>query len=339
MTKRKDGTYQEAITINGKRKYFYGKTKAEVLRKIQEYQGEVERGRLFKDVAEEWWEEHEKKVVPSTMHGYKARYNHAVSVFGDRPIKDITSAEILNLLTSLQNKKYSKKVITTQLNVLTMIFSVACIDKNAEFRLAYNPCSSIKIPKGLPQKKRELPSDEDIEKIKNSDWLFPFFLLYTGCRRGEALALTYEDIDWNKKIIHINKSVGYKGNEPYIKIPKTEAGYRDIILLDKLAERIPKKKRGLIFPDGEGKIYHESVLTRKWQRWAKNNDINCTPHQLRHGFATLLFEAGIEAKDAQYLLGHSTIAMTQDIYTHIRKSRQEETAKKLNKYMAKDSSF
>ena len=53
MTKRADGLWQEAITINGKRKYFYGKTKAEVFRKIQEYQGEVERGRLFRDVAEE----------------------------------------------------------------------------------------------------------------------------------------------------------------------------------------------------------------------------------------------------------------------------------------------
>jgi integrase len=335
MTKRKDGTYQEAITINGKRKYFYGKTKAEVLRKIQEYQGEVERGRLFKDVAEEWWEEHEKKVVPSTMHGYKARYNNAMSIFGDKPIKDIPATEIVNTLVVLQNKRFSRKVIATQLNVINMVFNHAVLKGD----VAYNPCSAISVPKGLPKKKRTLPTDTEIDVVKNSEWLFPFFLLYTGCRRGEALALTYEDIDFEKKIIHVNKSIGYKGNEPYIKIPKTEAGFRDIVLLDKLAERIPKNKQGLIFPDGEGKIYHESVLTRKWQRWAKKNNITCTPHQLRHGFATLLFEAGIKVKDAQYLLGHSTIAMTQDIYTHIRKSRQEETAKKLNEYMSKDSSF
>jgi integrase len=256
-----------------------------------------------------------------------------METWGDTPIKQITDTDVSNLLEALKKKKYSKKVITTQFNVLNMIFNHEI--KKKEGCIMFNPCDKAKMPKGLTTTKRQLPSDEDIEKIKNSDWLFPFFLFYTGCRRGEALALTYEDIDWDKKIIHINKSVGYKGNEPYIKMPKTEAGYRDIILLDKLAERIPKKKQGLIFPDGEGKIYHESVLTRKWQRWAKNNDINCTPHQLRHGFATLLFEAGIEAKDAQYLLGHSTISMTQDVYTHIRNSRQLATAQKLNEYISK----
>lgn len=330
MTRRADGLYQEVIKVNGKKKYFYGRTKAEVLRKIQEYQGEVERGRLFKDVAEEWWEEHEKDVVPSTMHGYKARFKCAIETFGEKAIKNIATSEISSLLKSLQKKDYGKKVILTQLNVLNMIFSHA-LNKDIDI----NPCSAAELPKGLKKRKRELPTDAELEIVKNSDWLFPFFLLYTGCRRGEAIALTYEDIDWNRKIIHINKSVGYRGNEPYIKSPKTEAGYRDIILLDKLAERIPKNKHGLIFPDGEGKIYHESVLTRKWQRWARDNNVSCTPHQLRHGYATLLFEAGIEVKDAQYLLGHSTVSMTQDVYTHIRNSRHIATAQKLNEYISK----
>lgn len=58
-------------------------------------------------------------------------------------------------------------------------------------------------------------------------------------------------------------------------------------------------------------------------------------HQLRHSYATMLFECGIEVKDAQDLLGHSTIAMTQDVYTHIRDKRKEDTAALLNKQLAK----
>lgn len=331
MTKRKDGTYQEAITINGKRKYFYGKTKTEVLRKIQEYQGEVERGRLFKDVAEEWWEEHEKKVVPTTTQGYTGRYKYAVEYFENIPIKDITAMEISSAINSLASKKYSRKTVSTQLNIFNMIFNHGILHGDCTL----NPCSAVEIPKGLPKKKRELPTNEDLAVVEKTDWLFPFFLLYTGCRRGEALAVRYEDIDWEKKIIHINKAVGYKNHIPYIKSTKTEAGCRDVILLDKLAKRIPKKKCGLLFPNPKGEVWYESCLDNKWKAWQKKNNIHITAHQLRHGYATILFEAGLEPKDAQYLLGHSTVAMTQDIYTHIRKERQEHNAQKLNDFFSK----
>ncbi len=332
MTRRTNGLWQEALTINGKRKFFYGKTKAEVLKKIQDYKGEVERGRLFSDVAKEWWEEHEKKVVPSTMHGYTARYNYALQIMGNTPIKNITPQEISTVIKTLQNKKYSRKVVATQLNIFNMVFNKAIIDGD----IIYNPCSAIQVPKGLPKKRRELPTDKDIEIVKNSDWLFPFFLLYTGCRRGEALAVTYEDVDWEKKIIHITKAVGYKNNEPYIKSTKTESGCRDIVLLDKLAERLPRNKSGLIFTNTLGQLYHDSNIQRKWKQWQKANNTNVTAHQLRHAYATILFEAGIEVKDAQYLLGHSTVSVTQDIYTHIRKERQEHTAEKLNAYLNAD---
>ena len=331
MTKRSDGLLQEAITINGKRKYFYGRTKADVLKKIRDYQEMKENGITFSEIAKEWWEEHSQKVVFSTMRGYHARFECAVDYFDGRYVKDITPQEITKLLKILQDKKYSQKVISTQLNVLNMIFNKAVIDGE----ITYSPCSAIQLPKGLPKNKRELPTDREFEIVENSDWLFPFFLLYTGCRRGEALAITYEDIDWEKKVIHINKAVGYKGNIPYIKSTKTEAGCRDVVLLDKLAAKLDKSKKGLIFPNPKGEMWHESMLTRKWKQWQKKNNTTVTAHQLRHGYATILFEAGLEAKDAQYLLGHSTIAMTQDIYTHIRQTRHEEYASKLNDFLRK----
>lgn len=61
-------------------------------------------------------------------------------------------------------------------------------------------------------------------------------------------------------------------------------------------------------------------------------NIKLTAHQLRHAYATMLFEAGIDVKDAQELMGHSDINLTRQIYTHIRNERKEETAKKLNEF-------
>ena len=333
MVKRKDGTYQEKIKLsNGKYKYFYGKTKAEVLKKLQNFKEEEERGALFREVAEGCWEEHEKEVVPTTHQGYSGRYKRALERFGDIPIKDITPKEIFDLLDAMKKEKYSKKTVSAQKNVLTMIFNYGILH-NA---ITVNPCASVSLPTGLHSSKRAMPTNQELSVVEHTDWLFPFFLLYTGCRRGEALAVTYEDIDWDRKIIHINKAVGYKNHIPYIKDTKTEAGCRDVILLDKLAKRLPKKKHGLIFPNPQGEVWYESVIDKKWQKWRETNGITLTAHQLRHGYATILFEAGLEVKDAQYLLGHASSAITQDIYTHIRKERQERNAEKLNAYLNND---
>ena len=159
MVKRKDGTYQEKIKLsNGKYKYFYGKTKAEVLKKLQQFTEEEERGAYFVDVAQKWWEEHENKVAYSTMRGYKARFDNAVDTFGATPIKDITTGDISVVITGLSRKGYSKKVVSTQLNVLNMIFDMAVVDGHIQF----NPCTSVHVPKGLPKKKRKLPTNEEL---------------------------------------------------------------------------------------------------------------------------------------------------------------------------------
>ena len=71
----------------------------------------------------------------------------------------------------------------------------------------YNPCIAVKVPAKAGKKKRDLPPNDEVEIIKESVndefGLFPFLLLYTGCRRNEALALRYEDINWDDKIITI----------------------------------------------------------------------------------------------------------------------------------------
>ncbi len=329
MTHRKDGLWQEVVTINGKKKYFYGKTKAAVMKKLREWQEEFDRGELFREIVLDWREEHWQHLEPSSSKCYEACVKRAIAAFPTQTIKEITASQIDAEIRNLVAQRFSKKIVARQLNIYNMIFNYAILKEY----IKYNPCAAVRVPSGLPAKKRELPSDRDIEIVKKSDWLFPFFLLFSGCRRGEALALRYEDIDFENKIIHITKSVGFKNSAPYLKTTKTEAGRRDIILLDVLADRIPKNKTGLIFPNKQGELYKEMQIRRAWEKWQKENDTAVTAHQLRHGFATILFDAGLDTKDAQHLLGHTTIAMTQDVYTHIRKQRQSLTAEKLNEYV------
>lgn len=113
-------------------------------------------------------------------------------------------------------------------------------------------------------------------------------------------------------------------------------------LLAPLLPHLPKvlgADKYLFSPDKGGTPLTESEYARLWKNYVLSTGISCSAHQLRHSYATLLFETdGVELKDAQTLLGHSTAAMTQDVYTHIRDTRQERTAQLLNAKLQKNVS-
>jgi integrase len=256
----------------------------------------------------------------------------AVEEFGDKHCQTITPKMISLFISRFASQGYAKKTVTTQLLVINLIMTHAVVEGDVE----YNPAASVSIPKGLTRHRRELPSEADIETAKRSVkcpfGLFAYFILYTGCRRGEALALTYGDIDFTSRMIVINKSVYNESNTPKLKEPKTEAGTRRVILLDVLASALPKNRRAdeLVFPNEYGTLMSETQFQRQWELYTNATGITSTPHQFRHAYATILFEAGIEDKDAQELLGHANISTTKDIYTHITKKRMQATADKLN---------
>lgn len=169
---------------------------------------------------------------------------------------------------------------------------------------------------------------------------FAYTILFTGCRRGEALALQWKDIDFKKNTITVNKSVNYNGdnqNTPIISPhTKSEAGMRTVVMLDCLKNRLQSIKQEpekYIF--GGDTPPTKTALRHKWKKYLKETGLSITPHQLRHAYATILYDAGIDVKSAQELMGHSNISLTQNIYTHISKSRREQTAESLNEYVNK----
>lgn len=328
---RSDGLIQRQVTINGKRKVFYGHSDREINRKIAEYREEKKRGRLFKEIAEEWEERHFPTLEYNTLKGYRPALRRAVEEFGSAPISSITPKDIERYLTRFAKQGYAQKTVRNQLLVIHMVFDHAVLEGDIE----YNPAVPVRAPKGLSKKTRELPTEKEIDIVKKSIdkpfGLFAYFILYTGCRRGEALALTFGDIDRKNRVISITKSVYHDNNKPKIKRPKTAAGCREIILLDVLAAKLPKgEPDDLLFPNAQGEILSETQFQRQWELYCLATGVNATPHQLRHAYATILFDAGLDDKDAQELLGHANISTTRDIYTHITQKRREKTAAILN---------
>lgn len=328
---RPDGLHEAIRVINGKRVPFRGRSDSEVEQKMIAYKAKIERGPLFTEVAAPWKEQHFPTLSPSTAKGYTASYNRVIERFKDLAIRELTPADIDAMLQQMARQQYARKTVATQLLVINLICKSAVLDGT----LRANPCAVISVPKGLKHVPRLIPSDEELQKVKEGrnkpGGLLPYFILYTGCRRGEILALTYKDIDRKRKIITINKSVGFDNQQPYLKEPKTSAGVREIILLNNLAEVLPRGiGNALLFPGRSGSYMRQAEYERYWKRWQENAGLTLTAHQLRHGYATMLYEARIPERDAMDLLGHSDIKLTHNVYTHIRKTRKEETAVLLN---------
>lgn len=329
MKKRADGRYQKAITINGRKQFFYGKSPADVNKKILAYEEKQEQGRLFKEVAEEWYDNIVNEISPTTERGYLPAKNDAINKFGDVPIKEITTIQINNYLLEFKVKGYAYKTVLTKLQIIRQICDFSILKGD----ILINPAIAVKIPKNLPRTTREVPDQADIEKIKRSDCLVALIALYTGCRKGEIFALSSKDIDFINNEITINKSVYYKNNRAYIKQPKTKAGVRTIPLLEPLKTALQTAKiKGDLFINDKGELLTEKQARKLWLDFCAQYSVKCTMHQLRHAYATRLYELDIDEKSAQDLMGHADIQTTKNIYTHISNMKRKVTADKLSKF-------
>ena len=334
-TTRADGRLVKTVVDprTGKRVYFYGKTEREISRKILLFTESAEHGRTFAEVADEWWGEALERIAYQTRHGYKPALRRAVEEFGDTPIKNIKPRDISRFLNSLR-ARFAAKTLATQRMIISLVMDQAVMAGDIEV----NPCTSVKTPSA----ERNIidaasTEDENIVKSNEDVWLFPFFALMTGMRKGEILALQWKDIDFEKSLVSVTKAVYHVSNVPQIKTPKTSAGFRVVPLLNPLRERlerIPKKERGgdlyLFSADGGKTPLTHTRFTALYKRFCKQTGLKCTAHQLRHSFATVAFECGVPVKSVQEILGHKQLSTTMDIYTQFRKKAVEDAASILN---------
>lgn len=355
MLKRSDGRWQEVLTIGGKRKYFYGKTKADVLKKIREFNETKSSTTSFGAVAERWQGQHREEIGDKTWVNYKPHYEDIVSQHGSRDVSEITTLDVVNDLKRAKAQGFSATVISTRRSIYRMVLDFALI----EGIINYNPAVSVPMPKQVTRSRREAVSDEVVSKIiTNVDkpfGLFPMLLLCTGLRRSEALALTWGDV--KDSYIIINKSLDYAiHSAPKLKLPKTSAGIREVPLLDVLKPHMQRpenaKDDDLIFPASpcNRKPNASGYMTEKAYEWQwykycesvglldENKKPMFTAHQLRHSMATHLFQSGVDELTAQVILGHASPTTTRNIYTHLTNQQKAQSVSKLNDTMSKKMS-
>lgn len=361
LTKRKDGRWQKVV--GGK--YYIDRDPERLLEKIKAAENPPPPSPpTFREVAEAWRKKHWEQITYKTISCYNSAYRRAVDADGDRLITDVTAGDIERILMRLKAQGLSAKTVKTQRTVYKLIFNYAIIDDNYGRFLKINPAVATSVPRGLPAEIREAPADDVIEIIRHSYGkyfgLFPFLLLYTGFRRGEALALTWGDIDFKNKIIKCSKAVTLVGGMPYLKPPKTEAGIREVPLLSDLEKVLVRpadaKDEDLVFPSASKKHLAEVTYNKRWMHYCKDTGLvqttteeriskqgkkyvytkykpTITAHPLRHGYATILFEAGVDVYTAQRLLGHANVETTMAIYTHLREKQQAKSTAKLQEYL------
>lgn len=357
FTLRKDGRYQGSYTdSNGQRKYVYDRDPEKLYHKLQDLTAPAEEAAppTFGQIAEMWEREHREEVTQRTWTNYGHHYSDLVARHGDKQMQEVTALDIMNHLTAAKAKGYSATVVNTIRSLYRMIFDYAIANDYAQ----YNPVLSVRLPKGLKRGKRTAPTDEQIKIIFASTahpfGLFPVFLLCTGLRKSEALALTWDDVDMDLRQISVTKSLDYTvGASPKIKPPKTEAGIRVVpiidILYDFLSDAQKKSKSEYIFPaslsprGGKG----GGLMTLRgyegaWLRYCESTGFlddegkpTVTAHNLRHGTATLMFELGVDELTAQRILGHSRIEITREIYTELRAAQNQKSINKFSRGMKK----
>ena len=174
-------------------------------------------------------------------------------------------------------------------------------------------------------------------------------------RRGEILALKAKDIDLEKGCITVNKAVEFLCNSPNIKTPKTQKSNRIIPILSPLLPYLEKviegkEKEDYIFPGYDGDLYSKSAIQRMFKAFNRDYNryinrfrevedwktVHFTMHQFRHTFCTMMYDAGVDVKTAQEILGHSSINVTLGIYTHLSQYKKEINIEKLNAYIEKN---
>lgn len=356
--KRKDGRWVASITLEQrKRKYFYGDTRREVLEKLkialhEQQQGTLATGpqQLFRTYIEHWLEEAYKPSVKllSYQQYRSAVKNHLIPGLGHLPLQKITAAKIQALYAEKRNDGLAPRTITFIHAVLH-----SALENAVKWGLvSRNVAKLVSLPRAQRYEAKTLTSEQAKKLLETARESHIEALLVmavtTGMRRGELLALHWGDIDFKKGVIFVQRTVnritghGFQETEP-----KTKSSRRRIVIPEMAVEvlkvhcmhqdevRIKAGERwwdqGIVFCNRFGGHMNPERMVSMFHKVLEDAGLpNMRFHDLWHSAATILLVAGVHPKLVQERMGHSTIAMTIDIYSHVIPSMQQEVVDKID---------
>lgn len=344
MTKKRK---QRKVNIDGKRISINYYTEKEFQEKYKSLLAKEEQRKSisFKKIAEEWQESHDIHIQKYTQECYKAPIKDVISWFNGKLITEIKPKDIQMHIDEMAQQGFARQTINLRKIVLNQIFNYAYLNEY----ISSNPVQAIRVPKNSSEAKRELPESSAIkiifDNINHEFGFYPFLAAITGGRRGEILALTKDDFDFKNNTVRFNKVCILSDNtKPIIRQgTKSESGNRVVPILS-VARPILKdfvdncECEYIINKDGKPLLKYQ--FDKLYAKYKRDTGINFSSHQLRHLYATLGIESGIQVIEMQKLLGHSKASTTEDIYVHYREQQAQTIDKrissKLNKIISKE---
>lgn len=361
-----DGNRWRGSITNGKkpngspnRIYFSGKSQKEVIKKKKELEASIQKGTYveksnttFEAYLKSWLRKKKNKVSDKNFDTLEYHvYEHIIPSIGHVKIQKLTKP----MIDDMYAEKYesgrldgkgglSPSTIKHLHETIRMSLNDAVIDGY----IMKNPALNCNIKfKKITEKKKYYTAVEQLKIIGviNTDSTTELLILtdmLTGLRKGEIIALTWDDIDFENLSIHVNKSITQFKNRAddgnnyvrEIKEPKTKSSKRYVPITEELAALLKKHKQrmlqqnlkagksskeyDIVFQSTNGTYLMQANVTRSWRNVLKRAEVDpISFHGIRHSYATRLAENNVHPKVTQSIMGHSTISTTLDIYSHV----------------------
>lgn len=334
---RKDGRFEGRIVtgiIDGKRKYkaFFGKTADEVMDKMDDYRASqfvpTAQGLSFSTVFTEWLHSISYRIKESTLANYLLKADkHILTVFGNEDTFQISQNSICQFISDKRNSGLSNRYITDILILMKSVFKYA----SRTYHIS-NPMDGLTMPK--KEKTEVLLLAPELEKklmrilLANPTLTNAGIVLarMTGLRIGELCALQWKDIDLEKRILTVSKTIqriqvkgGAKKTKLVITEPKSETSKRNIPIPECIIELL-KRFQGMAEEyvlSGTKKVVEPRTLQYRFATILKNGNLPSVHfHALRHMFATSCVKLGFDIKTLSEILGHSGVEITLNRYVH-----------------------
>ena len=368
IRKRKDGCWEGRYTashdpVTGKQifKNVLGKTQAEVKEKLKK--ALVEAGQVdFTKTGQytvgtwmdTWFENVAKiKVRPSSHQTYKGYIdNHIKPNIGKIPLEKLTTMDLQKfyrkLLTTgrverVESKEQPKGLSAKTVRNINQVISSAMDLAVAQKIILVNPTNACELPKVEHQEMQTIPAEllqAFLQEAKATGIYEMYYIeLATGLRRGELLGLKWTDIDWKNGIIKVRRQVARVDGQIVEAPLKTKNSYRAVSISPQAIEVLWEQKRKTndiyVFPSPNGGPISPDSVNNMLKRVLERAGIpKVRFHDLRHTFATIALQNGVDIKTVSGMLGHFSAGFTLDTYAHVTTAAQKEAAATMGSILA-----